>query len=381
MTETTPHDKLVHPLTIYTRGSASTGGRPLLTLENNIGLAPMAGASDWSYRKLCRRMGAGLTYTELVSARGIRYSGLEPSLRYLFMSADEQPVALQLFGFDPEDFRAACRTILETELFPRPALLDVNMGCPVPKVTKTGAGSALMLDPGRAAEIIEACREVMEPAGIPVSCKFRRGFNHGDNTAASFALRMLKAGASLLCVHGRTRDQMYSGLADRGCIRETVEAVHAYCADHGLPPVPVLANGDATDVAGTRALLLETGADGVLVGRGAMGNPWLFRDLVTCLDAPPGTKPEPPTVPEKIEAAREQFLASIQLHGEETAAREMRKVLSWYLKGTPGAAALRRDAVAVSSLADFEHFAGLWSELTTPPLIKNPQQNSLPEGK
>lgn len=347
-----------NPIALYGRGSSLNQADPLLVLSGRTFLAPLAGGSDYSYRTLCREQGAALVCTELVSARGIRYSGLEASLRYLWIGEEERPVGIQLFGSDPEDFAFAIDAILSTDQIPRPDVLDLNMGCPVAKVVKTGAGSALMRTPQLAASIVERCVRSLEGTGIPVSCKFRRGFGKDENTAASFARVLVRSGASMLAIHGRTRDQMYSGQADWNCIAETAQAIRDEVEHLGLPPVLVVGNGDVTSADSAVRMLQETGVDAVMVGRAALGNPWIFREIDQVLRG--CTKPFPPTRSDKIEAIRRQLQLALVFREEIPAVRELRKVLGWYLKGEHGAAALRNQAVTVSTLQEVETFLELW---------------------
>lgn len=311
------------------------------------------------FRSLCRQNGAGLTCTELVSARGIHYAGVSKSLRYLRICAEEKPVAIQLFGYDPKDFVAALQALFSFEQ-PLPSLVDINMGCPVAKVTKTGAGSALMNDDVLAVEIMHACREFLSPYNIPLTCKFRRGYAKNENKAADFAVKMVAAGASFVAIHGRTREQQYSGLADRACMREVVEAVRSHCQQNEIAPVPIIANGDIIDGPSAQAVLTETGADGVMIGRAAMGNPWIFREIKAYLSGQ--EMPEPPGIFERVQAIRAQFNGFCHDYDEVFAARELRKVLSWYLKGLRQAGSLRARAMQVNGRADVEAFLAELSE-------------------
>ncbi|MGI6546622.1 MAG: tRNA dihydrouridine synthase [Fastidiosipilaceae bacterium] len=325
-----------------------TLGDDLLTTDNNLFLAPMAGASELCYRQICRRFGAGATVTELVSARGIRYGGINrKNIRYIEIDPKENPVFIQLFGFDPDDFVAACNTILDHPLLSQCAGVDINMGCPVPKVTKTGAGAGLMKTPETAARIARVSADLLHSVGKPLTVKFRKGFANGDNSAAEFAKRMLDAGADMLTVHGRTASMMYGGQADWSCIREVVLAAKAagLRSNSRSSPVPVIANGDIKDPDSMNAAFRQTGAQGVMIGRAAQGNPWLFRNLIEGRSTKPGVAEMSPVILEHLDGL-------IRARGERVALPEFRKTLIWYTKGTPGAVELRRRAVEIESRDD-----------------------------
>lgn len=358
----------LHPVVV--KEGAGPEEAALFSFPNNLALAPMAGASDLGFRRLCKQEGAGFTCTELVSARGLRYSGLAPSWRYLVMSEEEAPAALQLFGAEPEDFVYAVEKLLEEPRLPKPALIDINMGCPVQKVVKTGAGAALLLDPPRAAAIVRALRRYLEQRGekIAISCKIRIGFAEGENCAAGFADRLLDAGACLLSVHGRTRAQQYSGTADWSAIREVVERVH-----ENYPQVPVYANGDIRDLETARSCLEQTGAEGLMIGRAAMGNPWIFRRLragLQLLNGSPLSEQEKASLlaESQYEAPFEakktaillQYRGYLEGKTELLACRELRKVLGWYLHGEHQAAELRRQAMSIDTEEKLLDFLAYW---------------------
>lgn len=336
----TDHMRFVRPLVI--------GPEPLTT-ENNVFLAPMAGASELGFRKIARRLGAGLTVTELVSARGIRYGGINrKNFRYIEIDPDENPVFIQLFGFDPEDFVAACTTILEHPLLSQCAGIDINMGCPVSKVIKTGAGSALMKTPSLAAEIVRRCRPLLHAVKKPLTVKFRKGFAKTENTAAEFARYMVDAGADMLSVHGRTAAMMYAGEADWACIGEVVQAVR----EAGVE-TPVIANGDIKSMETMQAALSQTGAQGVMIGRAVQGNPWLFRTLT-------GGTLYTPDIDERCAIIMEHLDSLITTRSERVALPEFRKTLAWYTKGTPGAVEIRRKAVQVTTRDDVLALLAEW---------------------
>jgi len=338
------HDSLLHPLQIGA-----------VRLENNLALAPMAGTTDLAFRHICRRFGAGLTITELVSARGICHDPqLRRNWRYLAIDPQELPVAIQLFGADPADFRQAVSQILGHPVLGLCSMLDINMGCPVAKVVQNGEGAALMRTPDLAARIVDACVQAAAPAGKPVTVKFRKGWDDDSVNAAAFARLCESAGAAALTIHGRTRRQMYSGQADWSIIGEVKSAVR----------IPVYGNGDIQSAAAARQMILSTGVDGVMVGRAAQGNPWIFRQIALELAAGSGAEsllsPSGPSAAEMMPVILEHLDGLIALHGEPVAVREMRKHLNAYLKGIPRGSELKKRAVLVSSRAEIQGLLEEW---------------------
>lgn len=301
--------------------------------RGNVVLGPMAGITEAPFRGICKRMGAGLTYTEMISAKGLHYNPDAPiSHALLSMSLEEVPAAVQLFGSDPKVMAQQARRIVELR-GGDVALIDINMGCPVTKVTSRGEGSALMRTPDLAAEIVA---RVAATAGVPVTVKFRKGWSPAEATAVEFAQAMEAAGAAALTVHGRTRDQFYRGAADWDVIAEVKAAV----------AVPVIGSGDVFSARDAKAMFDRTGVDGVMVARGAQGNPWIFREcralLDTCVEIPPATASE------RIDMAREHAAALVEFGGEE-AFRRMRKHVGWYVHGLPGATFLRERVNTIGS--------------------------------
>lgn len=314
-------------------------------IENNLFFAPIAGGSDIAYRKICRKAGAGMAFTELCSARGIRYQkSLDRTYRYLQISEEELPVGIQLFGSEGIDFSYAISKIFENEILSKVTVIDINMGCPVRKVVKTGAGSALMGDLKRAEEII---REAVKASPVPVTVKFRKGFSENNINAVDFAKMCEWAGASMITVHGRTPEQMYSGKADWNIIGEVKSAVN----------IPVIGNGDVKDLFTAKRLFDETNVDGIMIGRAALGNPWIFRNIPegfaemfpeTVKSAQKSSetsdkKSQPSAQEYEFPSSKpsiEEVVGTIQAHledaiyylGENTAIKEMKKHLSWYLR-------------------------------------------------
>ena len=304
-------------------------------LENRYILGPMAGVTDLPFRLLCREQGAGLLCMEMVSAKAIMYNNRNTE-QLLTIHPDERPVSLQLFGSDPKIMSEMAKRIEERPF----AILDINMGCPVPKVVKNGEGSALMKEPKLVYEIVSA---VVKAIGKPVTVKIRKGFDDEHVNAVEIARIIEEAGAAAVAVHGRTREQYYSGKADWDIIRQVKEAVS----------IPVIGNGDVTSPERAEELVRRTGCDGVMIARGAQGNPWIFSEMISYEET--GVVPPRPGKEELKEMMLRHARLQLEYKGEYSGIREMRKHVAWYTKGIPGAARLREKINAVESLGELEN--------------------------
>ena len=300
-------------------------------LKGRAALAPMAGTSDFAFRHMCLRFGAAYTVTEMVSAKALVYND-EKTRALLYIPEGDRPCAAQIFGHEPQIMGEAAALALEIS---GADAIDINMGCPVGKIVRSGDGSALMKDPELAGRIVEAvCRAV----SVPVTVKFRKGFDGGSVNAVEFAGVCRQAGASALTVHGRTRAQMYAGRADWDIIRDVKQAVG----------IPVFANGDVFSAEDAVHILRYTGCDGVMIGRGAFGNPWIFLQVNAAL-AGQEIPPMPPLA-DRMDAAEEQIRLLASRMGERKACVEARHQLPWYLHGVAYAAYYRQQLVRLETL-------------------------------
>ena len=303
-------------------------------LENNVTLAPMAGVTDLPFRLLCREQGCGLMCTEMVSAKALLYNNRNTK-PILAVREEERPVAVQLFGSDP-DIMSDMALRLEEGPYD---IIDVNMGCPVPKVVNNGEGSALMKAPRLAGEIISA---LVKAVRKPVTVKIRRGFDEEHVNAVEIAKIAEQAGASAIAVHGRTREQYYSGKADWEIIRRVKEAVS----------IPVIGNGDVDCPEKAKAMLEETGCDGIMIGRGAQGNPWIFPRILHYMKT--GETLPAPSKEQVCEMILRHARMLLDYKGEYTGIREMRKHVAWYTAGFPHSAKLRSRVNEVQSVEELE---------------------------
>lgn len=298
-------------------------------------LAPMAGVSDRAFRTLCREQGATLTFTEMVSAKGLSYAN-EKTRHLLDRGSEEDQIAVQLFGHEP-DIMASQAAWIEDELGEALAYIDINMGCPVRKISSKGDGSALMCEPDRAACIVGAIRKAISH---PVTAKFRRGWGLGQESAVEFAQRLEQAGAAAVAVHGRYAEQLYRGSADWGVIARVKQAVS----------IPVVGNGDVCSGADVAALKDQTNCDAIMIARAAEGNPWIFAQAQAALSKKP--LPASPSAQERIEMARRH--AHLLAACKGTTIVRMRKHAMWYMAGLAGASSARSKITQATSLADFD---------------------------
>lgn len=305
-----------------------------IDIPNPVVLAPMAGVTDLVFRRICHEMGCGLLMTEMISDMGLVHSQ-QRTFRLVEIGEWEHPISVQIFGSDPVPMERAAAIVTEIG----GDLIDINMGCPAPKIVKNGEGSALMLDPARAEAIVRA---VVRVAKQPVTVKMRAGWDSDHINAVELAKRVEAAGAAAVAVHGRTREQFYAGKADWGVIARVKQAVR----------IPVIGNGDIWHPTDAARLLRETGCDGVMIGRGVLGNPWLIKQTVHYLQT--GEMLPDPNPEERIAMAIRHLRDLVAQKGDYTGPREMRKHAAWYLKGLRGAAQIREQINQAKSQSEME---------------------------
>lgn len=313
-----------------------------IELSAPLALAPMAGITDWPFRLICRRLGCGMTVSEMVSAKGLLYKNVKTT-EMLRIDDGERPTAIQLFGSVPAELAEAARMVEASGA----DMIDFNMGCPVPKIVNNGEGSALMKNPQLAHDILAA---MVKAVKIPVTVKFRAGWDDANRNAVEIARAVEAAGVSAVAVHGRTRQQFYEGKADWSIIADVKQAVS----------VPVFGNGDIFTVADGLRMLEQTGCDGLMIGRGADGNPWLFTALAAALRGE--QLPQPPSLKERLAQAAEHLEMLIAYKNEVVAVKEMRRHISAYLKGMPHAAEFRGRFHKVDTQEQFSELLEEYSE-------------------
>ena len=313
-----------------------------IELSAPLALAPMAGITDLPFRLICRRLGCGMTVSEMVSAKGLLYKNVKTT-EMLRIDDGERPTAIQLFGSVPAELAEAARMVEASGA----DMIDFNMGCPVPKIVNNGEGSALMKNPQLAHDILAA---MVKAVKIPVTVKFRAGWDDNNRNAVEIARAVEAAGVSAVAVHGRTRQQFYEGKADWSIIADVKQAVK----------VPVFGNGDIFTVADGLRMLEQTGCDGLMIGRGADGNPWLFTALAAALRGEP--LPQPPSLKERLAQAAEHLEMLIAYKNEVVAVKEMRRHISAYLKGMPHAAEFRGRFHKVDTQEQFQQLLAEYSE-------------------
>lgn len=310
-----------------------------LQLDNEVFLSPMAGVTDLPFRTICKEKGCGMLYTEMINAKALCYDD-ENTKKMLRMEKDEHPVAVQIFGSDPE-FMGKAASIMNQ--YPN-EILDINMGCPAPKVVKNGDGSALMRNPKLAAEVLTA---VVKNSEKPVTLKIRKGWDDESVNAVEIAKIAQECGISALAIHGRTREQFYSGKADWDIIAEIKQTID----------IPVIGNGDVFEVQDAVNMLEKTKCDAIMLGRGAQGNPWIFNRINHYMKT--GEILPEPTLEEKITTAIKHMNLAVAEHGEYVAVREMRKHIGWYLKGLKNSAKYRDQ---INKITDYKEVIAMLEE-------------------
>lgn len=312
----------IHPIKIGT-----------VEIKNNVFLAPMAGISDMPFRILCKEKGAGLVYTEMISSKGMFYDD-KKTKKLMSIDEKERPVAVQIFGSDPDIMGNIAK-----EVSKQADIIDINMGCPAPKVTKNGEGSALLLKP----ELIdEITKSVVKNSSVPVTIKIRKGWDENHIYAVDIAKIAEKNGISAITVHGRTREQYYSGNADWQIIRKVKESVN----------IPVIGNGDIVDGKTAKQMFEETNCDAIMIGRASNGNPWIFEEICNYLEN--GTFFREVSVEDVKKMIIRHLDMLVTYKGEYTAIREMRKQIAWYIKGIPNAAYIRNEINKIEDLAELK---------------------------
>lgn len=305
-----------------------------IELENNILLAPMAGITDLPFRLICKQFGVGLVTTEMVSSKAILYDDSKTK-KLMNTTGEKRPISFQIFGSDNEAMAFASRYISNIA-----DIIDINMGCPAPKVTKNGDGSKLLLDLEKAEEVIKS---VVSNSKVPVTLKMRAGWDREHIVAPELAKIAESAGISAITIHGRTRDEFYSGQADLDIIKKVKESVN----------IPVIGNGDIKDEESAKEMLEKTGVDGIMIGRAALGNPWVFEKIIYYLKT--GEKLPDRPLNEKLDLIKKHLELEVEEKGEYTAVREFRKHIAYYTKNLPNSSAFRSSINVIESKEEFIH--------------------------